>query len=405
MGKKSISTIIAISLGILLSSSTVFAQINSISSMDIKTAESISIKNSSDIESQDYSIQIAEIAYEQGKDASYKADNTLIMNQKMMDLMAKPDKTVEEEAIVANYVPLTNEQIYQLTKTRDVQPLEAEYNLEVAKNNRESIENTVTLSTYTQYINLLSNRDMIDTEEKNMNNISDLYNISKLKLELGTISKSQYKKIIASYNNETQLLSQKQRSLSIEEMNFNKLLGQDLNIKYSTLSADLPDNNYDINSLDYYVNSALKNNLDITNSINYISVKQKNYDVTNKIFPAKDNIYNKQAKYDLEESQDNLKIIKTNIQKNISDEYNLMLSKKKTLDTEINIYNSALKNYNIASNKYKYGVLSKLDMDSNEIQYQKECDKLNSLKRDLWIEKFKIDCQIDKGLYSTTIEK
>ena len=373
--------------------------------MDIKTAESISIKNSSDIESQDYSIQIAEIAYEQGKDASYKADNTLIMNQKMIDLMAKPDKTIEEEAIVANYVPLTNEQIYQLTKTRDVQPLEAEYNLEVAKNNRESIENTVTLSTYTQYINLLSNTDMIDTEEKNMNNISDLYNISKLKLELGTISKSQYKKIIASYNNETQLLSQKQRSLSIEEMNFNKLLGQDLNIKYSTLSADLPDNNYDINSLDYYVNSALKNNLDITNSINYTSVKQKNYDVTNKIFSAKDNIYNKQAKYDLEEAQDNLKIIKTNIQKNISDEYNLMLSKKKTLDNEINIYNSALKNYNIASNKYKYGVLSKLDMDSNEIQYQKECDKLNSLKRDLWIEKFKIDCQINKGLYSTTIEK
>ncbi|WP_195510062.1 hypothetical protein [Clostridium tyrobutyricum] len=152
MGKKSISTIITISLGILLCSSTVFAQSNS---LDITTSENLSIQNSSDIKSQNYSVQLAQNALDQAKDAANEANTTLIINQQMLDLMSKPDKTPEEAAIVANYVPLTDDQIYQLIKVRDVQPLEADYNLSSTKNNATTVKSSVKLNLYTQYINLL----------------------------------------------------------------------------------------------------------------------------------------------------------------------------------------------------------------------------------------------------------
>lgn len=397
MGKKHISIIIAIALGIILNSNTAFAQSNS---MDVKTAENLSIKNSFEIKSQDYSVQLAQNACDQAKDASNDANTTLVINQQMLDLRAKPNKTPEEQAIVANYVPLTDDQIYQLIKVRDVQPLEAQYNLSAAKNNTASVENSIKLNVYTQYISLLSDQDTVNTEQKNIKNLSDLYNASKLKLQLGVISKSDYNKITASYNNENPVLLQKQRTMDIDEMNLNKSMGQDIQIKYSSFSTDLSDDNYNIEPLDYYLNSALNNRTETVNAKNYIDVKQKAYDIANDRYPIEDNLYNKEAKYDLDEAESNLQVQKINIQKDISNEYNILTSKKKNVDNEMQSYNSAKKTYNMANIKYNAGVISKIDLESSELDYKKECDKLSSLQRDLWLEQFKMDCEINKGFYN-----
>lgn len=388
MGKNHTSIIIAVITGIFLSGNAVFAQDRSI---NIETAANLSIENSYDIKSQDYSVQSAENACDQAKDAADNANSTLLMNEQMRDLMEKPDKTPEEEAIVANYVPLTDDQIYQLIKIRDVQPLEAEYNLSAAKNNADSVKNSVTLNTYTQYISLLSGQDSITTEKQNIKRLSDLYNVSKLKLEVGVISQSDYKKMAASYSNETPVLSQKQRAMTIDQMNLNKLMGQDIHTTYSSFSPDLPDTISDIKTLDYYISSAMDNRAEIVNAKNYIDVKQKAYDIAKDRYPAEDNLYNKQAEYDLEEAESNFELQKTNIQKEISSEYSALLSKKKNLDNETQVYNSAKKNYNTASTKYKLGVMSKIDFESSELDYKKESDKLSSLQRELWLEQFKME--------------
>jgi hypothetical protein len=328
LGKKNISTIIAISLGILLSSSTVFAQSNS---LDIATSENLSIQNSSDIKSQNYSVQLAQNAVNQAKDASNEASTTLIINQQMLDLMSKPDKTPEEAAIVANYVPLTDDQIYQLIKVRDVQPLEAEYNLSSTKNNADAIENSVKLNLYTQYVNLIGEQDDINTEQENIKNLSNSYNSSKLKFQLGVISESSYKKITTSYNNENSVLLQKQRAMEIAEMNLNKLMGQDIHTKYSYFSTELSDNSNNIESLDYYLNYAMENRTEIVNGKSYIKVKEKAYEIAEDRYPIEENLYNKQAKYDLEEAQSNLELKKTSIEKDIRNQYNMLSSKKKIL--------------------------------------------------------------------------
>ena len=399
MGKKSISTIIAISLGILLSSSTVFAQSNS---LDIATSENLSIQNSSDIKSQNYSVQLAQNTVNQAKDAANEASTTLIINEQMLDLMSKPDKTPEEAAVVANYVPLTDDQIYQLIKVRDVQPLEAEYNLSSTKNNEDAIENSVKLNLYTQYVNLLGEQDDINTEQENIKDLSNSYNLSKLKFQLGVISESSYKKITTSYNNENSVLLQKQRAMDIAEMNLNKLMGQDIHTKYSYFSTEISDNSNNIESLDYYLNYEMENRTEIVNGKSYIKVKEKAYEIAKDRYPIEENLYNRQAKYDLEEAQDNLELKKASIEKDIRNQYNILSSKKKNIDNEMQSYNSAKKNYDIASNKYKLGVISKVDFESVELNYKKEEDKLLSLQRELWIEQFKIKCELNKGFYNTT---
>lgn len=397
MGKKHISIIIAIALGITLNGGAAFAQSSSI---DINTAENLSIKNSFEMKSQDYSLQLAQNACDQAEDAAEDANTTLAINQQMLDLRAKPDKTPEEQAMVANYVPLTDDQIYQLIKVRDVQPLEAQYNLSVVKNNKNSIENSVKLKVYTQYISLLSDQDGVNTEQKNIEKLSNLYNASKLKLQLGVISKSDYNKTAASYKNENPVLLQKQRAMDIDEMNLNQSTGQDLHTKYSSFSMELPDSSYSIETLNYYLDSALKNRTEIVNAESYIDVKQKAYNIAEDRYPEEDNFYNKEAKYNLEEAQSNLEAIKINVQKDITNEYNILTSKKKNLDNEMQNYNSAKKAYNMADARYKAGVISKLDFETSELDYKKECDKLFSLQRELWLEQFKMDCEINSGFYS-----
>ncbi|OAA86900.1 TolC family protein [Clostridium ljungdahlii] len=397
--KKVSSTIIILFLAVVFNSGAVFAKNNS---LDIDAALDSTIKNSYDLKMEDYSVQSDQNVCDQAKDAANDANTKLVMNQNMLDLRSKPNKTPEEEAMLANFVPLTDDQIYQLIKIRDVQPLEAQYELTTAQNNKESIENSVKLNLYTQYIKLLSDQDSIDTEQKNIKKLYDVYTTSKLKLNLGTITQLECKKNAASYNNENLTLSKIQRSMNIDEMNINKTMGQDIKAEYVSFSTKLPDYTTDNRSVSDYLDLALKNRSEILNCSEYVKLKQKSYDIASERYPDESNINNKQAKYDLDAAENNLEIEKITIQKDVTNEYNTLINKKSKIDSAMQNYNMAKKNYDIASKKYEVGVISRIDFEDSELTYRKAVDNVSSLKRDYWLEQFKMNCEVNKGFSTST---
>lgn len=397
MKKIKILTAAALTFAIVSQSSIAFAKGNL---LDIDSIINSAFKNSYDIKNQNYSVQLAENAYDQSEEASNKANEVLIMNDDMIALKGKKDKTPLEQKIAENFKPLSEEQRYNLIKTRDLQPLEAKSKLTKAKNNKEVIENTLKLNIYTQYSGLLGVKDMMDTEEKKITNLSDIYNKSLLQVKLGMISNADANKNKTAYINEKPVLLKQQRQMEIAQMDMNKTIGEDLTKKYDGFTKEIFSDSTKIKSLDQYLADALKNRAEIINAEEDVKVKKSAYDLANKEYPNESERHNQQSKYDIAEAENKLETLKLTIEQEVTNSYNDLAKKAKSIEYAKKNFELAKKNYDDSVKRYELGMISKIELANKEISYKQAENNYKSLERDLWLNQLRMDYQSGKGIVS-----
>lgn len=399
MKKIRLLTTVALLVAMCSTNSTVFAQGNV---FDIDVVITNALKNSYDIRMQQYNEQLAENAYEQAKESSDKANERLINIDDMIDLKGKEDKTPAEQAMVDRFQPPSEDERYQLIRNQEIAPLQSEYQLSVAKNNREVAENTLKLNIYTEYSSLMATKDSMDVEQKKFDNLESIFNKSQTQLSLGITSKVEARKNEVNYINEKPILTKQQRQMEISLMSMNKVIGEDLNKKYESFSKDILADTTKIKTLEQYVADALKNRTEVINAEKYVKLKQAEYDLANREYPNGEERYNQQAKYYLDEAQNKLETAKLNIEQEITNSYNDLAKKVKTIEYTKKSYELAKKSYSEYLIRYNLGMISKVDLGSKELSFKQAESNLKSLERGLWISELKLEYQCGKGINATT---
>ncbi len=394
MKKIKLLTSAALIIAICSTSTSAFAKG---SVLDIDAAINSSLKNSYAIKAQDYAVKESEIGCEQAQKAADKANEMLIMNDRMIALRGKENKTPEEEQMVAHFTPIGQEKAYALKKVKELQPLAAKYKLSVTTNNKEVNENNLRFIMYSQYSNILYTKDLMDTEQKKLDNLLDLYNKTKLQIEIGTMSKAAGKETQAKYLNEKPMIVKQERQMEICQMTINKIMGDALTNRYDSFLKDILIDSPKIKSLDEYLVDASKNRAEIVNAEEYLKLKNKAYDLAAKEYPDESERNNKQAKYDVDEAQNKLDTTKLSIQQEIINSYNDLTKKAKKIEFVKKSFDVSKKSYNESLEKYNLGMISKIDLKDKEIAYKQLEDNLKALQRDLWLSQLKMEYQCGKG--------
>lgn len=396
---KKIKVLVMAVLMVVSSSSAAFAQGNV---FDVDAAINSALKNSYSIKMQNYSVESAQNGVDKAQDAADKASETLAINDSMMDLKGKENKTEDEKKSLERFVPLNDDQRYELTKTKELGPLEAKYQLTVATNNKEVAENTLKLNIYSQYSILMNLKDSMDLEQNKVDNLLATYKKAQLQMELGSISKIDAKKSEASYVSEKPVLTKFQRNMETSQMTMNQVIGEDIYKTYDSFPKDIILDTPKIKTLDEYLIDAFKNRVEIVNTEGNLNLKKAAYELANKEYPNESEKNNQSAKYDIDEAQNNLDMLKLNVQQEITDSYNELTKKAKTIEYSQKAFNIAKKNYDESLIRYNLGMISKIDLNSSEITYKQAENTLKSLERDLWLAQLKMEYQCGKGITAAT---
>ncbi|MFC0904957.1 TolC family protein [Clostridium sp. MT-14] len=357
---------------IFCTGTSVFAQGNT---LDIDAAIDAAVKESYEVKSADISTQQAQNSY----------------NQAVKNAANYGDQLDEGGDNLDRYTRLT------LLQGIANPPAEAKFSIYKYSNMGKVAENQVKLSAYTQYTALMDFKDALDLEKQKFQSAKDQYNISQLKLKLGTASPADVKQAEADYYSENLNLNKAQRQYDLAVMKINQILDRDIYTKYDVLLRDKITESPYIRNYDDYVSDALKNRAEILNAQENVNLKKFEYNIIKGVFPSKYDTMNQIGQYGVNQAQDALDIAEINIPVEINSLYSDLQNKSKMLDSKKDAFNLAQRNYNVARVKYNAGVMSKVDFDVQASDLKAAQNDLKSFQRDIWMAQLKLNLACGVG--------
>lgn len=328
-------------------------------------------------------------------DSTYKVKNADISIQQAQNSYNKAVKNTGSAGETSD--DMTNDERYNIMITIANAPEEAKFSIYKYTNQKEVTKNEVKLSAYTEYNNVMNSKDALDLQQDKLNNAEEQYNSAKLKLNLGIITEADVKQTEVSYYDAKAQFNKAQRGYELEIMKLNKIFDIDVYVKYDVLLKDKFTESPYIRSYDDYVNDALKNRAEILNAQEYVNLKNFEFKIIKSVYPSKYDVMYGIGQYNVEQAKDALDMDNLTIPVEINGLYNNLQVKCKALDSKKDALALAQTNYNIALAKYKAGVMSKIDFDSQEISVKTAQNDLKSLQRDIWIAQLKLNLACDIG--------
>lgn len=362
-----------------LSSNTVFAQDNA--TLDIDAVIDSAIESSYTIKTKDISLQQAENNYK------IAMENAPKINDK----------------INAGAQTMTDDQKFNLIKSRDNGPAEAKYSVYQNKNAKEVTKNEVKLSIYSQYTVLMNAKDLLDTEQKRLNNSEAEYKKAKLQLDTGMIAQGDFKAKEYAYYSQLAAFNKAKRQYEIETMKLNNLVGAPIETKYTTLLKDKITENPYIRSYDSYLGDALKNRAEMLNASEYINLMNFEFKTVKAFYPDTRDAEYKIGKYYVDSAKNTLETQKINISLEVNMLYNDLQNKSKKLKSVKESADYAKQDYDKALQKYNLGLISKIDADSKLITLENAQNAVKALQRDIWIAQIKLGYSCEIGVSTSNL--
>ncbi|MDW8802584.1 TolC family protein [Clostridium sp. A1-XYC3] len=361
-----------------LSSNTVFAQDNN--TLDIDAVIDSAIESSYTVKSKDIVVQQAENNYKSAMENAPKVNDQI------------------------NNTPLlTDNKKFELIKSRDNGPAEAKYSIYQSKNAKEVAKNEVKLSIYSQYTVLMDAKDVLDTEQKRLDNSEAEYKKAKLQLETGMITQNDLKAKEYAYYSQLAAFNKAKRQYEIETMNLNKLIGAPIETRYTTLLKDKITEDPYIRRYDSYLEDALKNRAEMLNASEYVNLMDFEFKTVKAFYPDTRDAEYKIGKYYVDSAKNTLETGKINISLEVNALYNDLQNKSKKLKSVKDSADYAKQDYDKALQKYKLGLISKIEADSKLITLQNAQNSVKALQRDIWIAQIKLGYACEIGASSTSL--
>lgn len=364
-----------------LSSNTVFAQDNN--TLDIDAVIDSAIESSYTIKTKDISIQQAENNYKIAKENAPKIN----------------------DQINAGAQTMTDDQKFNLIKSRDNTPAEAKYSIYQSKNDKEVAKNEVKLSIYSQYTVLMNTKDVFDTEQKRLNNSEAEYKKAKLQLDTGMVTKSDFKAKEYAYYSQLAAFNKAKRQYEVETMKLNNLIGAPIETKYTTLLKDKITEDPYIRSYESYLNDALKNRAEMLNASEYIDLMDYEFITVKAFYPSTKSSEYKIGKYYVDSAKNALETQKINISLEVNALYNDLQNKSKRLKSVKEAADYAKQEYNKALQKYNLGLISKIEADAKLVALQDAQNNVKALQRDIWIAQIKLRYACEIGASASKLSQ
>lgn len=343
--------------------------------LDIDSFIDTAIQNSYDVKNADISIQKAQNSYKDDvkSAASYsdqlsQKDAILNLNTRL-NIMEKMSDPPEQDKFSE----------YKYTEIKAV------------------AQNQVELSAYSQYTTVMNDKDAVNLENQKFSNAQEQYNSAELELNIGTISSSDEKKAETAYLAEKNQLRKAERQYNTDIQSLNKIAGIDIYTQYDVLLRDKVTESPYIRDYSDYLNDALKNRVEVLIGQKNIELQKFKCDVVDGVFPDEQSVPKRLAQADIDNAADNVEIQKLNITSEINSLYNDLQVKTRMLGSKKDALKLAQINYNTAQVKYNWGVLSKIDFDTQDANLKSAQNDLKSAERGIWLAQLKLQLACSAG--------
>jgi outer membrane protein TolC len=370
--------------------------------LDIDAAIKYALKNSPDVQTQLNQIEIDKNNYNKALQDADKAAGKLADDELARTNLAGLDPSsgsYQDDLKKYSAMRLNGEQRFNCVIQRDLGPLEAQQTVTTDTNQEEVTENTVKYSVYSQYILLLNAQDALKLSQDNAKLSKDTYNKAQLQLQLGLITqKDMLKSGQVPYLSSNASLSKQQRAITVNQMQFNLSIGEDISKKYDQYSQDFTDID-ELQSLDYYVNKALQNRSDILADQQSLDLAKKEYDVLSNedtVLATHRKLVNYKVKIDTD--QQTLDLAKLQIQSDVTNAYTALKTKMLKLDGDKKSLEKPEHDYNVAKQKCELGLISNIDLETAEVNYNKEKNNIKLEQRDVWVAQKNLEFICNKGI-------
>lgn len=352
--KKVIS--ICVVVFILLNSVATFAADQSI--ISYKTALQRTLENNWELKR----IKYAEYqANQQYKDAQKFADEISI-NAIKEYYATIPDKSLDE------YTEM------QILKQRDLVPKQVQYNITQAQDQYKVTEKSLSNGLRGLYLNALSTDFTVQTNNKRLALAEKRYRQDKVKFQQGNISQLDIEQSEYNYLKAQQAVADSARRRENAIRNLNQFIGEPINRMYDKVVFDDGFDYKKLQRLDFYVEKALKERVDISDIEAQIQLKKLEMSImekndVHKIYRAGRSEYSN-LQSEVESLQLKLQQTRIDIEKNIKDAYIDIQKDLSTIKGLESTLESQKKLLNKMREQWKLGVLTESSIEDMEINIE-----------------------------------
>lgn len=254
-----------------------------------------------------------------------------------------------------------------LSKQTELLPAQMKYYWNLTDSSRIMTEKALSLGFRDMYLGFMKADRDYQMSLKKLELQKRKYEVSKLKLEQGIVSTIEFEEEEYNYLKAQKAVDAGKRNRENMQRSVNSYMGSPLDTHYDTLLYSEYTRNLKLQSLDYYIDKALKERLEIVSLVEEIEVKQKHLEVLAKA--RANDIYTEIRKEyadvsrELETLEVKLEQAKYDVENNIKSAYIDVKSEGYNLRNMQETLNMQKRSYERLKNQYEHGFIPKIAVD------------------------------------------
>ncbi len=293
---------------------------------------------------------------------------------------------------------------YEMVKVVVLTPQAMENMMLQVTNGQAVVSNFVRFSAYREYINLLKADYALNTQSDLMSSLYEDYKKARLQQEQGLITQYELRLAEIAYEQVryNYLSAQNNRESSI--MGINNMMGEDISKKYAVLQDNNITPSSQIKTLDEYTNLALANRAEIINKRSTLELKKQQYLYEKVENPTDFEFYVQQQEYEIENLENELALVRIDVQQDISELYTGLESAMKKLEAMKYLAKQAEENYAAAQTSYESSLISLNDLNNAKIAKAQADINLKNAELDAWLMQMTMSLACNAGYMPTILQ-
>ncbi|MGI1658546.1 MAG: TolC family protein [Desulfitobacterium sp.] len=369
--KKALSFVLMLTL-LLASTSTTHAALAAEDSLDIEKAAIQTIQNSQLLKTNSLGIAKLETTYANTKGA------------------------LRQSLGYIPYVPAP----FQIVKSYLLTPQMLEANLTQYYNGHAMLTNTVRLSAYRQYADLLKANYAVNIQSELMNSLYEDYKKARIEKEKGIVTEAQLRLAEIAYEQTRYRYLSAQNNKDSAYLALNNSMGEALDRKYATLQDHNIKPSAQIRNPEEYMSQALANRAEVGNAQSNLDLLEEQYRYGQIDKPTDFEFYTVEQEQKIAEAKNNLELARIDVQQNIVELYGYLESSMKAMEAMQYLAQQGEQNYQAAQIRYANDEITFVDLNNVKIAKAQADINYKNAEIDAWLMQTTISLACDAGLYT-----
>lgn len=279
---------------------------------------------------------------------------------KIADLSIEKNKISYREARRASVDGNASGSLNGVLTDRGYYKRQSEMVLKVAEKTKEATKESIKIGIENSYFTILNKQEDIKTKEIALDRAQKLLDIAKSRLDLGVGTKQEVLSAEANLETAKLNLANAKDDLKYEKMNFNKLLGLELN-KEVELTDQISFEKYPEVSLEEKIAEALENRLDVISAKEQYEVDKLNFEITSAVAPSNTYDY-KESEFDNKKSYQELIDTENDVRLALNQSYIDLQKAQRAVEATKKNVESLEEAYRLTSLSYESGLKTITDV-------------------------------------------